>query len=85
MFVGCWQVPIQARGTFAPLSRDHFGEGDAVDTPGASSSTSRPSDDDVAARVIGLFPTPPTLSLGLDPVPAAVARRVSRVTQFRGP
>ena len=85
VFAGDWQVPTQLRSTLAPLGRDHLGEGDAVNTPGASSSTSRPSEDDVTARVIGLFPTPHTLSLALDSVPAAVTRRVSRVTQFRGP
>ena len=84
VFEGDWQVPTQLRSTFAPLHRGHLGEGDAVDTPGASSSTSRPSDEDVTARVIRLFPTPPTLSLVLDPVPAVVTRRVSRVTRFRG-
>ena len=85
MFAGDWQVPIQLRGTFAPLSGDHLGDGDPGDTPGAGSSAIRPSEDDITARVIGIFPTPPAITLALDPVPAAVTRRVPRATQFRGP
>ena len=95
VFAGDWQVPAQLRGTFAPLSGDHLGDGDSSDTPGAGSSATRPSEDDITARVIGISPTPPAITLALDPVPAAVARRNpawwagvaagSRATQFRGP
>ena len=71
-----------SRSTFAPISRGHL-EGDAVHTPGGGSSSDRLSDD-VTAQAIRLFPTPPAISLDLDPVPAVVTRRVTRVTQFRG-
>ena len=74
VFAGDWQVPAQLRGTFAPLSGDHLGDGDPSDTPGAGSSAIRPSEDDITARAIRIFPTPPAITYALDPVPAAVTR-----------
>ena len=68
--------------TSAPIPRGHL-EGDAVYTPGGGSSSDRPSGD-VTSQAIRLFPTPPIISVDLDPVPAVVARRFTRVTQFRG-
>ena len=68
-------MPAQLRGTFAPLSGDHLGDGDPIDTPGAGSSAIRPSEDDIASRVIGISPTPPAITLAFDPVLAAVIRR----------
>ena len=82
VYAGDWHVPPMLRSTFAMISGGHL-EGDAVCTPGGGSRSDGPSDD-VTAQAIRLFPTPPTISLDLDPVPVVVARRDTRVTQFRG-
>ena len=81
-----WQELANLCDAHAPISvieveAEYPADGFLIDTPDASSSSAVPSEQDIVARVVEVFPTPPAIVLALCPAPTPVVR--SKPPPFR--